>query len=119
MNPKKHGEPAIVEVGFMPNCWGGWWFTDPDNRFTIQILPTNTIHESRDWKLGIARPRRGMEWGNLSFPAPEAAALHACRVVHDDDLQDRITQSMIHNHDSRQLRIKNSINNFMRKRRNR
>ena len=115
MNPKKHGEPAIVNVGFMPNCWGGWWFTDPDNRFTIQILPSNTIHESRDWKLGIARPGRGMEWGNLSFPAPEAAALHACRVLGDDQLRDRITFAMEDKHREHEERAQRAINNFMKR----
>ena len=115
MNPKKYGEPAIVDVGFMPNCWGGWWFTDPDNRFTIQILPTNTIHESRDWKLGIARPGRGIKWGTLAFPAPEAAALHACRVLGDDQLRDRITFAMEDKHREHEARAQRAINNFMKR----
>ena len=84
------------------------------NRYTIQIIPTNTIHESRDWRLGIARPDgRGMIWGKIEFPAPEAAALHACRVVHDNGLRDRIAQAMTNNHHQRESAIKHAIDNFM------
>ena len=116
MNPKKHGDPVIVDVGFTPNCWGGWRLRDPDNRFTKKILPTNTIHESRDWKLGIARPGRGMKWGTLAFPAPEAAALHACRVLGDDQLRDRITFAMEDKHREHEARTQRAIHNFMKRR---
>ena len=115
MNPPKYGEPAIVDVGFMPNCWGGWWFTGPDNRFTIQILPSNTIHESRDWRLGIARQRHGMKWGTMAFPAPEAAALHACRVLSDAKLRDRITLAMEDKRLQHEAQAQRAINNFIKR----
>lgn len=35
-----------------------------------------------------------MKWGLMTFPAPEAAAFHACRVVKDSVLRDRIWESM-------------------------
>ena len=89
----------------MPNSWGGWWYRDPDNRFTIQILPSNTIHESRDWKLGIARPRRGMKWGKMSFPAPEAAVFQASRVVDDIALADMLAEAMRAGQDERMQEI--------------
>ena len=113
---EKKQEPAIVDCGFHPNKWGGWWYREPSNRYTLQIVPTNTCHESRDWRLGIARPGgRGMIWGKMEFPAPEAAALHACRVVHDEGLRDRIAQAMTDNHYQRESAIKRAIDNFMRK----
>ena len=34
----------------------------------------------------------------MIFPVPEAAALHACRVVHDDGLRDHIVQVMTDNY---------------------
>ena len=115
MNFKKNAEPAIVEVGFMPNSWGSWWYRDPNNRYTIQILPTSTIHDSCDWQLGIARPGRGIKWGTLAFPAPEAAALHACRVLGDDQLRDRITFAMEDKHREHEERAQRAINNFMKR----
>ena len=112
----KKSEPAIVDCGFIPNRWGGWWYREPQNRHTIQIVPTSTIHESRDWRLGIARnDGRGMVWGTMEFPAPEAAALHACRVVRDDDLRDRIVQAMTENQQQRVSGIKRALDNFMRR----
>ena len=123
---EKKSEPAIVDCGFIPNRWGGWWYRAPSNAYTIQIIPTNTIHEKRNWKLGIARPKvaprrdgprrrnhGGMKWGKMEFPAPEAAALHACRVVHDEGLRDRIAQAMTDNHYQRESAIKHAIDNFM------
>ena len=111
---EKKPEPSIVDCGFQANRWGGWWYRAPSNAYTIQIIPTNTIHESRDWRIGIARPDgRGMIWGKMEFPAPEAAALHACRVVHDEGLRDRIAQAMTDNHYQRESAIKYAIDNFM------
>jgi len=114
---EKQSEPSIVDCGFQANRWGGWWYREPQNRYTIQIVPTNTIHESRDWRLGIARPDgRGMIWGKIDFPAPEAAALHACRVVKDEGLRDKIAQAMTLNQQLRENGIKRALDNFMEKR---
>lgn len=111
----KKPEPAIIDAGFQPNKWGGWWYREPHNLYTIQIMPTNTIYEKRDWRLGIARPDgRGLIWGKMEFPAPEAAALHACRVVHDDGLRDAIVQAMKDNHEQRTEGIRRAIEGFMR-----
>ena len=114
MNPKKHGDPAIVDVGFTPNCWGDWWFTKPDNRFTIQILPTSTLHDSRGWRIGIACPG-GIKWGPMKFPIPEAAAIYATRFVNDNDLLNHITTAMQTNYDNQQQRIKRAITILIRR----
>ena len=113
---EKKPEPSIVDCGFQANRWGGWWYREPKNRHTILIMPANTNHEKRDWRLGIARQNgKGMIWGKMKFPVPEAAALHACRVVHDDRLRDAIVQAMTDNHGERESGIKRAIDNFMRR----
>ena len=110
----KHPEPAIVDAGFTHNRRGGWWFREPSNAYTLQIVPSR--EERRGWCLGIARQNgKGMVWGKMKFPAPEAAALHASRVVHDDRLRDAIVQAMTDNHRERESGIKRAIDNFMRR----
>ena len=32
-------EPAFVELGFKTNRRGGWWYREPINQYTIQIIP--------------------------------------------------------------------------------
>ena len=114
----KHPEPAIVDVGFTQNRRGGWWYRELQNRYTIQIVPANLFNpesDERGWRIGLARPGgEGMRWGSMLFPAPEAAALHACRVIHDDGLRDAIVQAMSDNHEKRTKGIKRAIDNFMR-----
>ena len=63
----------------------------PSNAYTLQIVPSR--EERRGWCLGIARPS-GMVWGKKAYPAPEAAAFQACRVVEDNALADRIAEAM-------------------------
>ena len=115
---EKHPEPSFVNIGFQPNNrWGGWWYREPNDRYTIQIVPANIFdptHDERSWWLGIAH-RGPMKWGLMVFPAPEAAALHACRVVNDDDLLNHITTAMQANYDNYQQRIKRTINTLMRR----
>ena len=36
----KHPEPAIVDAGFTHNRRGGWWFREPSNAYTLQIVPS-------------------------------------------------------------------------------
>ena len=56
MNPKKHGEPAIVEVGFMPNCWAGGSRTQITDSQSRSCQPTqsmkaeigNSVSQDRD-----------------------------------------------------------------------
>ena len=56
-----------------------------------------------------------MKWGTMVFPAPEAAALHACRVLGDDQLRDRITFAMEDKHREHEARLQRAINNFMKR----
>ena len=42
----------------------------------------------------------------MGFPAPEAAALHACRVVKDNQLRDHIAEAMVHKHQQYQTQIR-------------
>ena len=115
MRNTKHREPTIVDIGFKPNRRGGWWYCEPNDRYSIQIVPANVFDKNRDERgrrLGIARPG-GMKWGSLVFPAPEAAALHAARVVHDDQLRDRIVDAMQPNDNQHKARIQRALNLFM------
>lgn len=43
----KHQEPAIVDAGFKSNKRGGWWYREPANRYTIQIVPSGK--SQRGW----------------------------------------------------------------------
>ena len=86
-----HGEPAFVALGFKPNRRGGWWFREPSNAYTLQIVPSR--EERRGWALGIARPS-GMVWGKKAYPSPEAAVFQASRVVDDIALADMLAEAM-------------------------
>ncbi len=78
--------------------------------------PTILTRDERGWRIGIARPGGlGMRWGLMTFPVPEAAALHACRVVKDDSLRDRIWESMQANDDDHKRRTKDALNRFILK----
>ena len=63
----------------------------PSNAYTLQIVPSR--EERRGWCLGIARPS-GMVWGKKAYPAPEAAAFQAFRVVDDIAQADRLAEAM-------------------------
>ena len=93
-----HQEPAIVDCGFLPNKHGGWWYREPSNRYTLQIVPAGK--ERRGWCLGIARPG-GMVWGRRAYPSPEAAAFTAFRVTKDALAADRLAEVMQLRHDER------------------
>ena len=114
-----HKEPSFVHIGFSANKTGGWWYRHPQNRYTIQIVPANYFDPTRDergWRIGIARPGGlGMRWGLMTFSAPEAAALHACRVVKDAALRDRIWESMQANDDDHKRRTVDALNRFIRR----
>ena len=73
-----HTEPALVDCGWRANKRGGWWYREPNNRYTIQIVPSGK--ERRGWTLGIAHGGP-MRWGKKTYPSPEAAAFTAMRVV--------------------------------------
>ena len=87
-----HDEPAFVALGFKSNRRGGWWFREPSNRYTIQIVPSGG-KERRGWCLGIARPS-DIKWGKKAYPSPEAAAFQAFRVVDDIAQADRLAEVM-------------------------
>ena len=89
---EKKSEPAIVDCGFIPNRWGGWWYRAPSNAYTIQIIPP-ADKEPRSWMLGIAH-RGPMRWGRKSYPSPEAAAFTAFRVTGDALAADRLVEAM-------------------------
>lgn len=110
MNRHIHQEPIIVDIGFKPNRRGGWWYQEPNNHYTLQIIPAGK--ERRGWVLGIAH-RGPMRWGRKTYPAPEAAALHACRVVKDDQLCELIADTMTHKHQERQERIQQELHDLM------
>ena len=95
-------EPAIVDVGFSHNKRGGWWYREPLNRYTLQIVPSGK--ERRGWCLGIARPG-GMVWGKKAYPSPEAAAFQAFRVVDDIELADMLAEAMRTRQDERMQEI--------------
>ena len=63
----------------------------PSNAYTLQIVPSR--EERRGWCLGIARPS-GMVWGKKAYPAPEAAAFQAFRVVDDIAQADLLAEVM-------------------------
>ena len=105
-----HDEPVIIDIGFKSNRRGGWWFRAPSNRYTIQIVPSGG-KERRGWTLGIARPS-DIKWGKMSFPAPEAAALHAFRVVDDIALADMLADAMRAGQDERMQEIGKRIKRF-------
>ena len=105
-----HDEPVIIDIGFKSNRRGGWWFREPSNAYTLQIVPSGG-KERRGWCLGIARPG-GMKWGKMSFPAPEAAALHGFRVVEDIALADMLADAMRARHDERVQEIGKRIKRF-------
>ena len=53
----RHSEPIIIEIGFKPNRRGGWWYQEPQNAYTTQIVPANISDPTKDergWRLGIA-----------------------------------------------------------------
>ena len=31
-------EPVIIDIGFKSNRRGGWWFREPSNAYTLQIV---------------------------------------------------------------------------------
>ena len=35
-----HDEPVIIDIGFKSNRRGGWWFREPSNAYTLQIVPS-------------------------------------------------------------------------------
>lgn len=102
-----HEEPAFIDLGFKPNRRGGWWYRDPCDRYTIQIIPSEK--EQRGWTLGIARPG-GMVWGRKNYPSPEAAAFQAFRETADTAKADELADTMQRKLDKRlpaiQARIK-------------
>ena len=55
-----------VDVGFSHNKRGGWWYREPQNRYTLQIVPSGK--ERRGWTLGIALPGRSYPVGKESLP---------------------------------------------------
>ena len=86
-----HDEPVIIDIGFKSNRRGGWWFREPSNAYTLQIVSSGK--ERRGWCLGIARSG-GMKWGKKAYPSPEAATFQACRVVDDIALADMLADAM-------------------------
>ena len=74
----------------------------PSNAYTLQIVPSR--EERRGWCLGIARPS-GMVWGKKAYPAPEAAAFQAFRVVDDIAQADRLAEAMRTRQDERMQEI--------------
>ena len=102
----EHQEPAIVELGFKSNRRGGWWYREPSNRYTLQIVPSGK--ERRGWTLGIARPG-GIRWGRRSYPSPEAAAFQAFRVVGDTGQADLLATAMQEHQDERMQAIQKRI----------
>ena len=88
-----HDEPVIIDIGFKSNRRGGWWFREPSNAYTLQIVPSGG-KERRGWRLGIARPSEGMQWGKKAYPSPEAAVFQASRVVDDIALADMLAEAM-------------------------
>ena len=53
----------------------------------------------------------------MGFPAPEAAALHACRVVKDNQLRDHIAEAMVHKHQQYQTQIRCALHSSMERKR--
>ena len=97
-----HDEPAIIDIGFKSNRRGGWWFREPSNAYTLQIVPSG--EERRGWCLGIAHPG-GMVWGKKAYPSPEAAVFQASRVVDDIALADMLAEAMRARQDERMQEI--------------
>ena len=97
-----HDEPAFVTLGFKANRRGGWWYRDPSDRYTLQIVPSGK--ERRGWTLGIAHGGP-IQWGKRTYPSPEAAAFQACRVVEDATLADRLANAMRARHEERMQAI--------------
>ncbi|MDE0040924.1 MAG: hypothetical protein OXT74_02725 [Candidatus Poribacteria bacterium] len=114
MNNQIHQEPVIVDIGFKPNKRGGWWYREPQNRYTVQIIPARK--ERRGWMLGIAH-RGPMRWGKHTYPAPEAAAFTALRYVADTALCDKLSERMQNKAEEhtreRKTNIKRVINRYM------
>ena len=104
-----HDEPAFVALGFKPNRRGGWWFREPSNAYTLQIVPSR--EERRGWCLGIARPS-GMVWGKKAYPSPEAAAFQAFRVVDDIAQADLLAEVMQKRQEERMQEIGKRIKRF-------
>lgn len=103
-----HPEPAIVDLGFLPNKRGGWWYREPSNAYTIQIIPAGK--ERRGWMLGIAHGGM-MRWGRNTYPAPEAAAITALRHVADTERCDRLSEIMLNS--AREAHIKRSLRSVL------
>ena len=101
-----HNEPSIVDLGFKSNRRGGWWYCEPSNAYTLQIVPT--AKERWGWCLGIVRPG-GMVWGKKAYPSPEAAAFQSFRVTRDADAADRLDQAMQARQDQRMQVIEQRI----------
>ena len=101
-----HDEPVIIDIGFKSNRRGGWWFREPSNAYTLQIVSSGK--ERRGWCLGIARPG-GMVWGKKAYPSPEAAAFQAFRVVGDIELADMLAEAMQARQDERMQDIQERI----------
>ena len=99
-----HQEPAIVDCGFLPNKRGGWWYREPSNEYTIQIIPP-ADKEPRGWMLGIAHGGP-MRWGRHTYPSPEAAAFQAFRVTGDTEAADRLAEVMQRRQDERRHKWK-------------
>ena len=104
-----HDEPVIIDIGFKSNRRGGWWFREPSNAYTLQIVSSGK--ERRGWCLGIARPS-GMKWGKKAYPSPEAAVFQACRVVDDIALADMLADAMLAGEDDRVQEIGKRIKRF-------
>ena len=104
-----HDEPVIIDIGFKSNRRGGWWFREPSNAYTLQIVPSR--EERRGWCLGIARPG-GMVWGKKAYPSPEAATFQASRVVDDIALADMLADAMRARQDERMQVIGKRIKRF-------
>ena len=105
-----HDEPVITDIGFKSNRRGGWWFREPSNAYTLQIVPSGG-KERRGWCLGIARSG-GMKWGKKAYPSPEAAVFQACRVVDDIALADMLADAMLARQDERVQEIGKRIKRF-------
>ena len=101
-----HTEPALVDCGWRANKRGGWWYREPNNRYTIQIVPSGK--ERRGWTLGIAH-QGPIKWGRRSYPSPEAAAFTAFGVVEDAAKADELAQGMSKRHEERTRAIEQRL----------
>lgn len=77
-----NNQPKIEALGWKHNRSGGWWYREPDNRYTVQILPSSFNHGLR---IGIAQ-QAPMRWLRRNFTSPDDAAAYALKEVGDLEL---------------------------------